>query len=98
MTSRKQNQLKEIYKIHSSGDAWGDAMATGFALCEILYIRGEHEIPELMQFRPGAGGVHLNEDCPLTQAFNWFETDELELFGKKINRLINILKKQGRDY
>jgi hypothetical protein len=94
----KQKELSQLYKLNSSGDSWGDAMSTAFALCDILYLREEHDIPELMGFKPGAGGVHLNEDCYLTQELKRYKTRDLELFGTKINRLINILKKQGRDY
>lgn len=95
---RKLNEIKNVYRQHSSGDAWGDAMSAGFALCEILYLRDEHDIPELMQFRPSPMGVMLNEECPLTAELNHFETKDLEAFGVILNRLIDILKACGKDY
>lgn len=87
-----------VFRIHSSGDAWDDAMNACFVLCEILYLRDEYDVPEMMSFRPGAGGVQLNDECIMTQELNEFDTVTLEVFGKKLNRLINILKAQGRDY
>ncbi|NBW22342.1 MAG: hypothetical protein EBR82_81770 [Caulobacteraceae bacterium] len=93
-----QKQLSQLYKEHSNGDSWGNAMAMAFALCEVLYLRDENEIPELMRFKPGIGGVVIDEDNILAQTLQDFETSDLEIFGRKINRLLEILKKQGKDY
>lgn len=95
---RTLQNIKELYRQHSSGDAWGDAMSFAFPLCEILYLRDEHDIPELMRFRPGAGGIELNEECSITEDLKEFDTETLEEFGRILNRLLDILKKQGRDY
>ena len=93
-----QKQLSQIYKENSSGDSWGDAMAMGFALCEVLYLRDEFDVPDLMKFRPGILGVVIEDENTLAQSLQDFETSDLETFGRKINRLIDILKKQGKDY
>jgi len=94
----KLEQLKAEYRLHNSGDAWGDAMAFAFPLCEILYSRDEHDVPELMSFKPGAFGVQLDEEDTVTMMLNEFDTVTLEAFGRMLNRLLNILKAQGRDY
>lgn len=97
-SKNKQNELKSLYRQHSSGDAWGDAMSFAFPLCEILYSRDEHDVPELMKFRPSMGGVELNDECLITEDLKEYSTDELEAFGRMLNRLLDILKKKGMDY
>jgi hypothetical protein len=90
--------LKAEYRLLGSNDPWGDAMAFAFPLCEVLYSRDEHDIPEIMGFRPGAGGIELDSEDYLVQVLQDYDTDILEDFGRLLNRLINILKAQGKDY
>lgn len=92
------NDIKSLYRENKSCDAWGDAISFAFILCDVLYSRDEHDIPELMHYYPSIMGVELDEDCYITQELLKYETDTLEEFGRILNRLIDILKKQGRDY
>jgi len=91
-------ELKRIFKSNSSGDAWGDSMAFAFPLCEVLYLRDAHDIPELMKYRPSPMGVRLDDECFITQEIKDIDTETLEDFGRLLNRVIDILKKQKRDY
>ena len=90
--------LKRDYRINSTSDALGDAVSYGFAICETLYERGEHDIPELMEFRPSPFGVSDDLEDTIRQELKLCDTDVLESFGRILNRLINILKYSGRDY
>ena len=98
MTTLTLKDLKQEFRLHSSGDAWGDAMAFAFPLCETLYERNAHDIPGLMQFSPGAGGVSDDPDDMIRQSLKEYDTATLEQFGLILNRLLDILRTQGRDH
>ena len=106
MTNPLDNQVKPLtlealkheYKLNGSGDAWGDAMTFAFALCETLYERDEHDIPELMRFSPGIFGVSDDLEDSIRQDLKRYDTETLESFGRILSRLIDILRASGRSY
>jgi hypothetical protein len=98
MKKLNSKQILQELKATNDGDNWGWAMSVAFPLCEILYLRDEHDIPELMRFRPGMGGVNLEEDCHVTEILKDQETCDLEQIGRVLNRYMEILKQKGEDY
>jgi len=92
------DELKRDYKINSTSDTWGDAMSYGFAICETLHERGEHDIPKLMEFRPSPFGVSEDSEDTIREELKLYDTNVLESFGRILNRLIDILKYSGRNY
>lgn len=101
--------LKELIDNDRKYDPWGAAMATAFAVCDVLTVLGEgQEIPAEMQYRPAMG---LNEEtlrnpeesyqeCEILTALDAEELsiDDLAYALGVIDRYLDLLKLAGRDY
>jgi hypothetical protein len=95
-----ETKLSDIYRMHRSGDAWGDCMAFHFAICDELTWRGAC-VPDRWRYRRGAAAVSSPqdaEDAGLREDLEPFDAPELVAFGDKLARLADILRAQGRNY
>lgn len=95
-------QLVYLYRMHRSGDSWGDCMAFWFAICEELTWR-DAPVPAAWQYRPGALGVSSPEDASQEDAglradFADIPAAALREFGDALARLSAMLHARGKSY
>ena len=95
--------IKAIYRLDNTGDAWGDCMAHWFAIAETLDAYGE-PTPAEWQFRPSPLRPDINADhWPGSEYRDLIDEDVVSLddlleAGRVFNRYASILRAQGRDY
>lgn len=78
------------------GDAWGSLMAYRFAIAAAL-ARGDHQVPESWQYRPGAFGPEA-ADGHLDECLDACEPDDLRNLGHILKIATDALDAAGASY
>lgn len=94
--SAKQHFLELVEgEWHKNADHWGVAMHLAFDVAGVAYERG---LANVLQFRPGAGGVEPVEDEWRAQYLAAMDDGQLAALQSFLKRVLDALERAGKSY
>ena len=90
-------ELKQEYKLASSGDSFGDCMGWLFPIAIELDVRGDI-VPDSWRYRAGALGSHHEPDCYVAEVLQDYDSETLTKFGNVLSRYQSKLHAAGLTY
>lgn len=80
---------------HKNADFWGVAMSAAFDVAGVMYERG---LPNVLEYRPGAGGVEPVEDEWRAEYLAAMNDATLTSLAAYIKRILGALERAGLSY
>lgn len=100
LAAAKQNPaISYMAEAWDSGDLWGSAMSTAFAMCDRMFAIGNaSHIPATMGYRPSAAGAEYHLLCEGLAVDRVFGDLDIERALPLLDDLIVTLDEMGLSY